>query len=295
VPVAQSGADDILPFPSMADKDGDAKKQIKPPPGQPLSLQSKKIEADMKRLENQVNTRLSQMRVGASTDENQAGASPAGLSASPGSGKLSPPNTSGYRDELDELAEEERQIRLLQLKQERASLAMKLWNTLYDPREFVNGGLVRPVEKSEKSGEDGKKEVAKTAPAPLPVLAPQPVDTPSLPYPKVLEISGTGGDLQATLLVPYLGEMNVAKGTVLPGGRRVEEVSSRGVMVNDPTAGIVPLGYGDSVPLAPTTVPPSAMGQMLQNRGGMPAFQQMIPPPMPPPPVMPNFTSPSFK
>lgn len=283
----------VLPFPSMAEKEsGDERKLVKPPPGQNMSLQNKKIDDDMERLENQVNERMSQMRVG-SNAEKTIGADVPAAGAAPGSGNLSPPDMSGYRDELSEMGEEERQIRLLKLKQERASLAMRLWNTLYDPREFVNGGLPQESEQSkkDKSAEDKKPVAALPPPVlPMPITAPvvEQSEKQALPYPKILEISGTGSRLQATLLVPYLGEMSVVGGTVLPGGRKVEEVSAQGVTVTDPEMGTVPLGYGDSVPLSPATpaarLGPMGMGgQMPQGRFGPPQFQTpQFQPPMPP-------------
>lgn len=291
----------ILPFPALGAKD-DARARPKPPPGAAVSLQNKKAEEDMRRLDEQVNSRLSEMTIGnpPNMERGTGGADTSTNSAGlrPGSGNLSAPNLAPYKSELDEMSEEERQIRLLQLKQEHADLAMKLWSTLYDPREFIDGRPVPPpAPAKDKAGADEDKNKKKAENEPPPAkAAPQPENpenfgSAALPYPKILEISGAGGKLQATLLVPYLGEMIVTKGAVLPGGRQVSRIDEQGVLVNDPKAGDVPLGYGDSVPLSPPSMPTQMANGMTNGHNMAPMGQ--IPPMMapPPPPAVPNFAN----
>lgn len=222
-----------VPFPSMLTKDGGDKPE-KPFSGQRMSLDDKSIDKDMHQLDGQVDNRLRDLTIG--------------------DGKMSPPDVSKYHGELDEISEQQRQIRLLQLKQERATLAMKLWETLYDPRKEE-----KDAGKSGKDAEAKKNESAQIEPVKPPPVPQQPAQggeamqamRNSLPFPKVVEIFGTNRSLTGVLLVPYIGEMNVVPGTVLPGGRRVVRITTDGVFVSDPTLGTVPLGYGDSVPLSP--------------------------------------------
>ena len=247
-----------VPFPSMLRaENGSNNKFPIPPAGQPMSIRNPQITKDMNALNQEVDSRLSDLSLG--------------------DGKMSPPDLSPYADELSAMSEEERQIRLLKLKQERATLAIKLWETLYDPER--EGGARKQV--LIESDESSKKQAAAPPPPPPPPQAPSPPQSSFgkdfIPLPKIVEISGTSGALNATLLVPYVGEMHVKNGAGLPGGRKITSITSEGVIISDPQMGEMPLGYGDSVPLAPPT---QAATVGPQQRGPMMNLPQ---PPTPPP------------
>lgn len=70
------------------------------------------------------------------------------------------------------------------------------------------------------------------------------------PNPVIVSVTGSGGNLNAKLLVPYYGETTVRKGDVLANGQTVSSITPNGVTVvrDGETA---KLGFGTSVPAAP--------------------------------------------
>ncbi|MCV9965049.1 hypothetical protein OIU34_24435 [Pararhizobium sp. BT-229] len=70
------------------------------------------------------------------------------------------------------------------------------------------------------------------------------------PNPVIVSVTGSGGNLNAKLLVPYYGETTVRKGDVLANGQTVASITPNGVTVvrDGETA---KLGFGTSVPAAP--------------------------------------------
>lgn len=210
-----------------------------------MSMQQPRVDATLDHMGKQVDTRLDGLRIGDGS-------------------AMNPPDIAGYADELKQEAAEQRQIRMLKLKQERADLAMKLWATTFDGRREQAESEIQshPVAVPAPAPATGQTP---TPAAPLPVQHAE--DDAFQPLPKVVSITGQGSlenghqNLRATLLVPYLGEISAKVGTVLPGKRRVVEITPEGVLVSDPVHGNMPLGYGDSVALTP---PPfgGAMGVM---------------------------------
>lgn len=67
------------------------------------------------------------------------------------------------------------------------------------------------------------------------------------PLPVVIQVLGTGQDIQATILVPYVGEMTVRPGSPLPNGLVVEVIAADGVIVSKGDK-VIPLIFGDRVP-----------------------------------------------
>lgn len=227
---------------------------------QPMTLDTARSNQVLGQMDRQVSDRLAGLRLG--------------------EGPLVGPDVSPYRGELEGMAEEQRQIRLLQLRQQRAELARKLWETLYDPRREEDAA--RTGGRGEgRQAEAARAAVSSEAVAPAAPAAP----VAELPYPKVVSIEGGLGALHAVLLVPYVGEVTASLGTPLPGGRRVTRISADGVTVDDPLHGRVPLGYGDMVPLMPTTMAnPAANGMPMMGMPQMAMPQAPMPQPPTPPP-----------
>lgn len=70
------------------------------------------------------------------------------------------------------------------------------------------------------------------------------------PNPVIVSVTGSGGNLNAKLLVPYYGETTVRKGDVLANGQTVASITPNGVsVVRDGET--TKLGFGTSVPAAP--------------------------------------------
>jgi hypothetical protein len=228
---------------------------------EPMSLDQAKTDATLAQMGSQVDKRLQ------------------GLSA--GQGAMDSPDTTPYRSELEQMQEEQHQLRILRLKQEHADLAMKLWATTFDPRreDAAAKAAGGPAQQNAPAAIGtaaqaavGSKEAADAAAA---AAAAKPVEPDAQPFPKVVSISGQAatrghndGSLKANLLVPYVGEVTAVVGTQLPGKRRVSAITPDGVSVSDPKLGTVPLGYGDSVALAPPPIAPAAPA---------PGFPGMIP------------------
>lgn len=168
-------------------------------------------------------------------------------------GALPNADVSSHQSDLDAMAAIQRDIQILQLKNQKAELATTLWKTLND--------LENPEEKERASGattSTGPDVVSVPPPpaaaAPAVTAAPKVDEPPALPV--IVSLSGVGNALRANLLVPYKGEITVRSGDVLPNGMRVVTVTSTGVVVRDGKK-TWSLGFGSEVPSAPPP-PPSA-------------------------------------
>jgi hypothetical protein len=223
-----------VPFASM---DRSAKQLDPPPASMPMAVDPARVAQSMQRLQGQVDSRLDGTQLG--------------------SGNLSAPDMGPIQGELAQMAEEQRQIRILSLKQQHADVAFKLWTTLYDPRKEEDerrkaaaaaGTVTRAAAAAAAPASPSAAEAAPAAAPAQPAAAVAPVPQP---LPKVVSIGGTLGAYRAELLVPYVGEVDATVGTRLPAGRRVSRVGPEGVFVRDARLGEVELGFGDSVPLVP--------------------------------------------
>lgn len=183
--------------------------------------------------------------------------------------------------ELENISALQRQIRYLQLMQQRAEAIVGLYDTVNGAKE------VSADEDTTSSGTPGNRVL----PTPVP---PQPVSQPArqtlnatpgykaansgafasgssnesagssgittetrpapdLP-PVVSSITGTGQDVTAIVLVPYTGEFSVKLGTVLPNGTKITKISASGVEAKDNNGKTTALSFGDSVPMVRPTI-----------------------------------------
>ena len=235
-----------VPFPSMMPQSG-----ARPVPlsNQPLGLDSTRTQESMEQIRRQTNERLGNIREGLG---------------------MTPPNLTERMTELQELNELQRRTRMHMARRQEAEAAMAVYGLLFDAR--------REEDAARREREDRDKEREDRTRAPVALGAAGTPNQPGapnqqqvieaatrmeLPLPRIVTVSGGRENLRAVLLVPYVGEVSVGPGTVLPGDRRVISVTSGGVTVRDPRLGLVALGFGDSVPAAPP---------MIQNRPGTPPF-----------------------
>jgi type IV pilus biogenesis protein PilP len=225
------------------------------------------------------------------------------LTLKPSSG-LTPPDVTPYKGELEEMAEAQRQIRILELKQKQADLAVKLWNTVYDgKREELAGrtplgGEAPSAQPSPSASSSAAAAAANAAvgspspnlaPAPAPsVAAPAPSAAPPVdagaveapakkvappinpndPLPRVSAVYGSGAKLTATILIPYMGELSVNEGAELPNGMVVDSISPKGVVVRDTYDRKLPLSFGSSVPQFQTGKPGANANAAAMGPGG---------------------------
>jgi type IV pilus biogenesis protein PilP len=201
----------------------------------PLSTQSmgideRQVESGIDRAQTQSERRLDNMRLG--------------------DGHMSLPDVGSYKNILDRISENQRQILLLQSEQQKADMAMKLWSTTFDPRreEAAAKGEDSDSKKAEEAAKaeaahaaDVKRNEASTINQP-----------PMIPFPRIYSIGGIPGHYRVTLLIPYQGEVDAYVGMGLPGGRHIKSITGSSVMVFDPKIGEVTLGFGDSVPSSPS-------------------------------------------
>lgn len=191
-----------------------------------------------------------------------------------GSGDLKAPDMDEKKTELQTLQDGEMQIRLLKMKQAEATEAKKLWDQLYDgPREHIaaTGG---DASHGAADGTAGGASWATQASAPAAIQ--QTSDADALPHmpqlkellkqtpPVVSSVVGTLPNLHATILVPYIGQMHVQAGNVLPGDIRIVSIDRNGVIASR-DGETFPLGYGNSVP---TTYVAPAVAATVRNRSG---------------------------
>ncbi len=297
------------PFPGMIQggpgQQGAAARPPVPLSGQPMSIDDAEVRNRITRMGEQVNDRLGNLRVG--------------------SGDLAAPDLSPRRSELEERASAERQLRELELRQRQADAAMKLWATVYDPRREEDAARrAAAAAEGAAAGSPGTQMAPGTAipiapssqaPSAAPVVTvpqlvpPQPTAaapaTPApaaeraptradLPMPKVVTIRGGGsGPLTAQILVPYVGEVAAEVGTRLPGDRRVTRITASSVIISDPDLGTIPLGFGDSVALAPPAAAQRAPAVTPINVPQAPQFPPITVPQLPPVPVAPLPLTPS--
>ena len=161
--------------------------------------------------------------------------------------------TDSNEGELKEIARIQEQIQLLDAKQALADRAVKYWATVNNsqpdkpatptPAAVTTTTPQAPTNKN--NSDAGFASVEQ-----------------QLPFPKIVSIIG-GGRLKATLLVPYVGEVEAHIGTVLPGNRQVTSITTDGVQINDPKIGSVSLGFGDSVAATQT---PALGGGLINQR-----------------------------
>ena len=127
-----------------------------------------------------------------------------------------------------------RQIRLLELKQREAELAIKLWSTVNDGKRDAGAGAGAGGVSQASLGTAAQGDAAAAA-----------------ALPRVVSIIGVGDDVRATVLVPYDGQVVVTAGQTLPGGLRVSRISTAGVIVTDAAGRTFALGFGTHVPAMP--------------------------------------------
>ena len=249
-----------VPFPNMVPGT---------PRSTPLSNRSMGVDTNqtgknMEQINTQTAQRLGEIKAGIGATSPSGGpVSQPNISG----GGLQNPNLSGYASELQELAALQRSTRLLQARRQEAEAAMAVWGVLYDPRREDEAMRIEKDAKEAKEKEVKDKEAAERArpstqlssvggiPNSLGVVSgPDAIEAAmkmDIPLPKIYLQFGSGKELRATLLVPYVGEVPASPGYPLPGGRVVVSVTKNGVIVRDPRMGLVTLGYGDSVPAQP--------------------------------------------
>ncbi len=240
-----------VPFPSMVQQG------TRPVPlsNQPLPLDPSRTQSNMGQLERQVGERMQQLRTGAGVGQ------PAGGAAVPGG--MTPPSIAGYAGELQELAQTQRNIRVLQARRQEAEAAMQLYNLLFDARREDEAARRQEREREDRSRTLSSADPSASPSAPQATASQAAFEAASrmeLPLPRIVTVAGSGSALRATLLVPYIGEVTARPGTMLPGERRVTSVTADGVTISDPRLGRVSLGFGDSVPAAPPQRIPSLPG-----------------------------------
>lgn len=227
---------------------------------QTVNMTAQSVNDTLSKAQAQVDSRLSTMAL---TGQDTSSAPPIG----PKDGVIGAPDTAPYNNELQDLANTERKIRLLTAKQKEADLTVKLWGTLFDAEKEAKASpssqaqqsskgtgfqpnivpsqtipVVPPVAQRPDNGGVGVKAVKDTA------STVQSVSHASV-LPKVYQVSGSGQNIVATLLVPYQGEEDVHVGDALPYHRKVVSISPSGdVVIQDGRKGHVTLLYGTSVP-----------------------------------------------
>jgi len=152
---------------------------------------------------------------------------------------MAPADTNSYGGELQDMAATQRQIRLLELKQREADLAIKLWSTVNDGKR--DGG----------AGSGNVAHLSLDGVAPAGMVPFQAGDPTRAPLPRVVSIIGVGSDIRATVLIPYEGQTIVTNGQDLPGGLHVAKISTAGVIVTDELGRTFALGFGNRVPATP--------------------------------------------
>lgn len=144
---------------------------------------------------------------------------------------------------VDETAQSNERLMLLQQKLAEAKVAVEYWET-------VNGKDHRADEKikaleAEKTGME--KELSELRQQ-LTRSVTDKRGAPSDPDPVVADITGAAGSIKAKILIPYMGEINAKRGDLLPNGQKVVSVTSNGVTVARQDGTPVMLGFGKTVP-----------------------------------------------
>lgn len=149
--------------------------------------------------------------------------------------------------EVGEIAARKRRIMVLQDQLEEAKLAKELWIELNGEQDNeANSEEVDRLyaEKAALEAELIRLQDAQNGPA-------------TDPDPVVAEITGAAGSMRAKVLVPYMGEFMVERGTTLPNGMKVTAISKTGVVVNTEAGARKTLAFGTSVPRARMNVQPA--------------------------------------
>jgi type IV pilus biogenesis protein PilP len=259
---------------------------------QPLGFDPARTQENMRQLNSQVQERMQNLREGAGLPT--PGRAP-NLASPTTQGGMNSPAITSYANELQEMAERQRNARLLQAQRAEAEAAMALYGILFDARREEEAARREKREREEREREERERAQRESVPAsstaavqqvPESTGQQQSIDAATrmeLPLPRIVTVFGSAGSLRATLLVPYVGEVNAGPGTMLPGERRVVSVTNEGVVVSDPRMGRVSLGFGDMVPAAPPQRP-TATGGFVPPAG----FNTSTPPPIPQAPQPPQ-------
>jgi type IV pilus biogenesis protein PilP len=181
-------------------------------------------------------------------------------------------DTTAYRGDLEDMAAIQRRIRLLELKQREADLAVKLWATVYDGKREEQAAKA-PDTREADAGVSAKLVAAQAEEA-----ARKAAD--AVPPPKVVSIVGSGPDMRAKLLVPGQGEAVVTAGSRLPGGLIVTRISADGVLVTDGKGKTFALGLGNRVAASasPAVATPAAAAGIAGMPPGFPRPVMAAPP-----------------
>jgi hypothetical protein len=144
---------------------------------------------------------------------------------------------------------DKREIEALKTQVEKAKLAKELYQII-NGDEDKNKAELETIknERDElsvqvKSLEEQLVETSKQVQS-------QASQTRSEPNPVIVSLTGSGGNLQAKVLVPYYGEATVRKGDVLANGQTVASITPNGVIVSK-DGQTTKLGFGTSVPASP--------------------------------------------
>ncbi|GCD63554.1 hypothetical protein WSS15_16640 [Acetobacter pasteurianus] len=245
-----------VPFASLMSVDsGRGKPRPAPPPSlplasQPISQENGRVEATLNRMNGQISDRLKGLSIG--------------------DGDLKPTKLSpSDKTLIDQLTEEEKQIKLLDARKRRLKVAIETWAEAFDPhKEQAAAGETIDAKKgmgeSQSQGSDHgnadndhdletlKSEIAslkqslETANKGSVGIKSQQQD----PYPVVTSTNATyDGGMEANILVPYSGEMKVSTGDMVQDGVTINSISGKTVTIKDSHSGrIIPLAWGDSVP-----------------------------------------------
>jgi type IV pilus biogenesis protein PilP len=220
----------------------------------PMNMNSKMVNNVINQTEEQSKVRLNQLVGKTSSTEslNQKE-------------NLLSPDLSKSQDDLQEMQDIQKKIRLLSLQKEEAQAAIDLWKMLFDVKKEKDDSDDNKL-KSEISGNNSEQneinllkkqfsqinsqknnERNKDKYSPDTVLPNNSIQTPVLvtppltkqemslnaskakdfipPEAKVVIIGGSGENRYATVLIPYIGEQDVKIGDSLPGGRTVYSIT----------------------------------------------------------------------
>lgn len=155
--------------------------------------------------------------------------------------------------EVGEIAARQRRIMVLEDQVREAKLAKELWVEVNGKDEQKNSEEIDRLqaEKTSLQAEIVRLTAAQIA---KPAKDPDPV---------VSEVTGAAGSMKAKVLVPYMGEFMAERGTSLPNGMKVADISKNGVTVTDGGVRKV-LAFGTVVPRnrpAVRAVAPAASSQ----------------------------------
>lgn len=140
--------------------------------------------------------------------------------------------------DVDELAALDREVQRLGKLKEKVTLYAEIYKVLNPKKEEED----EKVSALENEVERLESELAAAEAAPILIEQKD-------PPPVVAEIQGAAGQMEAKILVPYMGEVMARPGTVLPNGMKVVSISASGVRAKDGDS-TISLAFGTSVPSA---------------------------------------------